>query len=252
MGYICGIVAADGYISKPPYQRLCLYLQKKDIKTVEFICNNIILDKYKLRKSNSCYGFSICVPSLIEYLKNIGIKNNKSFNIDVDIENKSDIFKLYFLRGIIDGDGNIYVDKKHPYNSSIHISSASKKILENIQSIFGGNIYKRKTNSCYILKWSGYDSRKLSIILPLDEFAINRKTKSILNLQQIEFAHENKPHGVSKHKNKFCARIQKDKKQIYLGIFDELDDAKRAYDKKAFELFGSKSKLNFPEEYRKE
>lgn len=47
-----------------------------------------------------------------------------------------------------------------------------------------------------------------------------------------------------KHLEKWRARIKHDKKEIYLGIFDSAKNAADAYNKKAYELFGSFAKLN--------
>lgn len=47
---------------------------------------------------------------------------------------------------------------------------------------------------------------------------------------------------------KWAAQIQLNKKGFYLGIFENLEDAAKAYDKKAKELFGKFARLNFSEE----
>jgi hypothetical protein len=54
--------------------------------------------------------------------------------------------------------------------------------------------------------------------------------------------------GVNFHKRhqKWCANICYDKKLRYLGSFSSEEDAARAYDKKALELFGENANLNFP------
>jgi hypothetical protein len=48
--------------------------------------------------------------------------------------------------------------------------------------------------------------------------------------------------------NRWRADISKNNKQIFLGCFDDKDEAGRAYDMKAIELSGEFAILNFPEE----
>mgnify|MGYP001400238116 CR=1 FL=1 len=52
--------------------------------------------------------------------------------------------------------------------------------------------------------------------------------------------------GVKKHKGKWVSQIQLNYQQIYIGIFISEEEAARAYDIKARELFGEYSNLNFP------
>ena len=49
-----------------------------------------------------------------------------------------------------------------------------------------------------------------------------------------------------KDRKKWRVTIYVKKKCIYCGSFDKLDDAAKAYDKKAKELFGEFAKLNYP------
>ncbi len=53
--------------------------------------------------------------------------------------------------------------------------------------------------------------------------------------------------GVYWHKaaNKYAARIMLERKSYHLGLFDNTEDAARAYDKKAIELFGEFARLNY-------
>lgn len=53
--------------------------------------------------------------------------------------------------------------------------------------------------------------------------------------------------GVDLWYGKYRAQIKKDGKKTHLGLFSAAEDAARAYDKKAKELFGKFASLNFSE-----
>ena len=55
--------------------------------------------------------------------------------------------------------------------------------------------------------------------------------------------------GVQKHKlvNKYMARIRKDGKVYYIGLYNTAKSAAEAYNRKAIELFGEYAKLNMIE-----
>lgn len=55
--------------------------------------------------------------------------------------------------------------------------------------------------------------------------------------------------GVCWHKQRgrWTANISKEGKQVYLGLFDSEEEAAKAYDARASELFGEFARLNFPE-----
>lgn len=48
----------------------------------------------------------------------------------------------------------------------------------------------------------------------------------------------NEYRGIAKHRNKWTAKIQKDGKKIYIGIFNTPESASHAYEKMATKLFG--------------
>lgn len=55
--------------------------------------------------------------------------------------------------------------------------------------------------------------------------------------------------GIRLHaKGKWTAQLQYRRKQIYIGYFDNEEEAARAYDRKAIEIWGEFASLNFPAE----
>lgn len=58
--------------------------------------------------------------------------------------------------------------------------------------------------------------------------------------------------GVSKHRKKYSARICKNGIQEVIGSFKTPEEAARAYDQRAKELFGEWARLNFPEEHKED
>jgi hypothetical protein len=85
----------------------------------------------------------------------------------------------------------------------------------------------------------------------LDNRKINlRESNNATNHMNQSVRSDNKSgfKGVSKRKNKWMARIGKNGK-INLGTFNTPEEAAKAYDAKAKELFGEYAKLNFPDEH---
>lgn len=103
------------------------------------------------------------------------------------------------------------------------------------------------------------------IFQPKDGFVIDHRSGDGLNNCRANLRHatmaENmanqKQHRDSKspykgiwraqHCDRWAAQIACNGKKIYLGVYKKAEDAARAYDAKAKELFGPFARLNFPE-----
>ena len=55
---------------------------------------------------------------------------------------------------------------------------------------------------------------------------------------------------INEHSKPWRAYIRHNQKLIHLGMYKTKEEAARAYDKKAVEVFGEFAHLNFPEEHK--
>ena len=84
--------------------------------------------------------------------------------------------------------------------------------------------------------------------------ALDNRRANLRICTHAENMHNQKPQAgkASRHKGvyysygKYVAGIKLNRKRIHIGCFANEDDAGRAYDKKARELFGEFARLNFP------
>ncbi len=81
---------------------------------------------------------------------------------------------------------------------------------------------------------------------PLDNRCSNLKICSHSENSHNREIAEGETRGIYTVGNKFSSRICKNTIQYYLGTFNTLEEAAKAYDKKALELYGLHAKLNFP------
>lgn len=99
----------------------------------------------------------------------------------------------------------------------------------------------------YAHKVWGNDAR-LNVI-GIDNRASTKEYRKVLTRRK-KNGLKNKYRGVSEHKRKYKAVIGKKYKTVYLGLFDTPEQAAKAYDKKAYDFYGDKAILNFPEDYK--
>ena len=181
LGYICGLVSADGCLMGN--STISLQLQEDDRTSVEWLAEKSTGNKKAVTyeaprsiKHKALIRFRRRLPKLYQYCLDMGITPRKSLTLDVNLDNKSDEFKWYFLRGAIDGDGCVYVGKR-VCESSIRLCSASDVYLLHLQTIFGGTL--SRSQSTYMLQFKGAQAIQLSKFLPVDSYHMSRKTNKI-------------------------------------------------------------------------
>lgn len=190
--YWLGFIYADGYVVKAKHgTEFGIELQRNDRYALEYLNNllgnkHIIYDKHECKQIlnnkdiSETYSSILRVYSkpLVNDLISNGIVPNKTY---------SDIFpivknKLFFdfLRGYIDGDGCLYINKNLLY---IHITSSNKYILNNIKSFLNKkyNISPKlyfENERKFRLYWTNKDDVKKTLDLIYKnkkEFCLKRK-----------------------------------------------------------------------------
>ncbi len=155
-------------------------------KDIEQIGNVILTLKLKTKigftrnKVSEAYRIQFSNVQLYDWLQSIGITSNKSLTVgEIIIPDK---YFIDFLRGHLDGDGNIniYTDKYNIYKkekyvykrisvrfisaSEKHIHWLREKIIKNIEvsgALHKSKVYSKKQNPMNILKFGKKESLKL-------------------------------------------------------------------------------------------
>lgn len=172
LAYIIGVIATDGNLS--PDQRH-ITITSKDESLLFLIRDSLKLTSKVGKKSRGAsqekkYSvLQIGDKNFYNFLLSIGLTTNKSKTIG-----KLSIPEQYFshfLRGCIDGDGNISVshhpESKHPqlrirlYSASALFLSWIKKELSQQLNLLGGWIYTAPDKSLGALSYGKTDSTKI-------------------------------------------------------------------------------------------
>ena len=115
--YLLGFYVADGSISQN--NRLTISVAEKDIEIIYMFKNNIS-PHYKITKikskENKKTGFiskpmckiSISSKEMCQKLRDLGIGENKTYNMSFNLDIIPDNLFVHFIRGLFDGDGTVY------------------------------------------------------------------------------------------------------------------------------------------------
>ena len=199
--YIIGLITTDGNLSKNGRN---INLTSKDrnlltsVKKVLLLKNKIGRKAREREKEKKYSVLQIGDKKFYNFLLNIGLTQRKSLTLG-----KLSIPDFYFpdfLRGVIDGDGNIHT-WIHTSNGNIQwalrIFSGSYEFIiwlkQKIEKYFStsGKIYidkrKERKNQLYIIKFGKFAAKKiLGGIYYKDCFALNRKLKKVQNCLKSE------------------------------------------------------------------
>ncbi len=168
MAYVVGLLAADGCLSVDGRH---IDFTSKDLEMVEIFKNYLNLTNRITKKTRSIeqrkryFHIQFGDRNFYEFLLGLGLTPRKSKTIGpLKIPRK---YYADFLRGCIDGDGNIQTFK-HPESKKLQLKvrlfSASKKFLIWIKKeneMFGINGYFKKETDVHTLEYAKSDSIKL-------------------------------------------------------------------------------------------
>lgn len=182
--YAVGLIAADGNLSKDGRH---IIFTSKDLELVEKFkkalnLNVKISQKSRDRSKRKIYYFvQFSDVNLYRFLLEIGLMPNKSKKVkNVSIP---EVFFFDFLRGLIDGDGNINVFF-HPQSKlpqlKVRIISASSEFifwLKNAILQYGISGFLTKGNGVKVLVYAKHESIALLnlIYYPSVELSLGRK-----------------------------------------------------------------------------
>lgn len=159
--YVLGYWVADGYISKYIDNRYVIGFSSNDIDLLENIrtcfCD---FSGIHISKNGKNYQYRIYDYSLYNQLQKLGFDNKKSYTaIYPKIPKK---FNFHFIRGVLDGDGCIYISKQKWLTLEF---SGTEELLSEISKYLNGygTLSKcQETYSCYKLRI--YGKKAISVL----------------------------------------------------------------------------------------
>lgn len=188
LAYVIGLIASDGNLSPDGRH---INITSKDIEITQHVKDILCLSNTIGKKARGgstekkYHVLQFGSKNFYAFLLSIGLTPAKSKTIQKILI--PDAFFCYFLRGCIDGDGNIH-ESRHPESKHVQLrlslASASKSfltwMLENIQRIHGirgGWITTMDKKSAHILRFGKRDSIQIfkAMYAHTQMYALQRK-----------------------------------------------------------------------------
>jgi len=173
MAYVLGLIATDGCVSKSGTVSLCI--NDKDL--LEKV-RRVMGSEHKICQSKhqeGLYCFHFARPRLVNDLAGLGILPRKSLNIKFPAV--PDAFLIDFIRGVFDGDGSVFFDKRSKnYPIRTKFTGSSKEFIEKLELALQKlwmpvrRIYGQPTKNAisYMFKYGHKASEKLFAIMYKD------------------------------------------------------------------------------------
>ena len=170
MAYVLGLIATDGCISKSGTVSLCI--NDKDLleKVKTTMGSSHAIKSYAYQEG--LYIFNFAREKLVTDLNSLGIFTKKSLNIK--FPDVPDAFLVDFIRGVFDGDGSVFFEKRSPrFPLRASFVSSSKSFMDTLENKLRTlgmpkrNIYQHKTKNgiSYMIRYAHEASIKLFNIL---------------------------------------------------------------------------------------
>ncbi len=165
--YIVGLLKTDGYVknNKNGNALACwgICLKESDRELLEKIQKIVGSDNkltYDKRDKKHSYQFAVYSRKMCEDLRKYEIIPNKTYSLeDIQINLIPEHLRRHYLRGLLDGDGSIYIDKS---SNSVVVSFTgyNELFVKSFQNEIDKAISKNSTNSifkanAYFCRWKG-------------------------------------------------------------------------------------------------
>lgn len=170
MAYVLGLIATDGCVSRSGAVSLCIN-DKELLEKVKNIMGSAHTIKY-YGHQEGLYSLNFSRQKLCADLNRLGVYPNKSLTIR--FPDVPDAFLIDFIRGVFDGDGSVFFEKRSPkLPLRASFISSSKDFIETLErklhtlGLPKRAIYQHKTKNTvsYMIRYAHADSIILFNIL---------------------------------------------------------------------------------------
>lgn len=263
--YILGFIWADGHIQKKQ-GGIVIDCVKEDMDILERTFDTIgKWGKYESKRQGKREAriFRTYNRPLVDFLLKMDFGSKSMNNQEKIMKIIPDDLKLYFWRGLFDGDGCLHIGKCK--NGKLSIAGSYEQDWSTLISFFSvfnisfhidrrlGEKSKSSTASLFrqneVVKFMEYIYKNFEN----DQIGLSRKFNKLKKTKEHflkRVVSSTGYIGVHKNGSRFYAKIcygskSSGKVQKYIGFYDSKEEAAKAYDLAAIERDGAKARTNF-------